>query len=405
MSTNVPGIVWVNGSPVLPTDSAILSGVQADIDGAFGGGVNQTLTTPQGQIAQSETAIISDKNAQIALVSNQVNPATASGQWQDALGYIYFINRIQAAGTVVNVTCTGAVGVDIPAGSVAQDTSGYLYSSTADAVIPAGGSISVQFQNQTPGAIACAIGSLNKIYVNIPGWDTISNPAVGALGNLVESRSAFETRRQQSVAGNSVNSIQAVQAAILALSGVIDAYTIDNPTNATIAIGSTAYPLAANSTLLSVAGGSASSIAQAFWSKKGAGSPYAPGNTSFVIYDETYNIPYPAYTISWLTPYSANVYFAIQIKNLPTLPSNIVSLVQSAVVQSFYGQDGGTKARINQTIFNGRFYANITALDPSVEILSLLIGFSALAATNTSLTFGIDQLPVMSAANVAVALV
>ena len=72
MSTNVPVIEWVNGSPVIPAELDILAGVQADINAAFGGGVNPSLQTPQGQLAQSETAIIGDKNNQIAYIANQI---------------------------------------------------------------------------------------------------------------------------------------------------------------------------------------------------------------------------------------------------------------------------------------------------------------------------------------------
>ena len=136
MATNVPQIQWVNGAPVLPAELDILAGVQEDIDDAFGGGVNPSLSTPQGQIAQTETAIIGDKNSQIAYIANQVNPAFASGIWQDAIGQIYFISRIPGSGTVVSATCTGASGTVIPAGSVAKDNNGYLYSSLADATIP-----------------------------------------------------------------------------------------------------------------------------------------------------------------------------------------------------------------------------------------------------------------------------
>ena len=68
MSTNVPAITWTNGAPVLPAESAILAGVQADINAAFGGGVNPGLTTPQGQLAQTETAIIGEKNNEIAIL-------------------------------------------------------------------------------------------------------------------------------------------------------------------------------------------------------------------------------------------------------------------------------------------------------------------------------------------------
>ena len=71
MTTNVPAITWVNGSPVLPAELDILSGVQEDINTAFGGGVNPSLQTPQGQLAQSETALIGQKNNEIAYIANQ----------------------------------------------------------------------------------------------------------------------------------------------------------------------------------------------------------------------------------------------------------------------------------------------------------------------------------------------
>lgn len=403
-TTNVPAISWSNGSPVLPQESDILAGVQADINSAFGGGVNPGLTTPQGQLAQSETSIIGDKNSQIAYIANQINPSTASGIWQDAIGYLYFLQRIQAAGTVVSATCTGAVGTIIPAGSVAQDTSGYLYSSTSAATIPASGSILVQFQNQTAGAIACNIGALNSIYTAVAGWDTITNATAGAMGNLVESRSAFESRRQQSVAGNAVNSVQSIQAAVLSVANVIDAYTVDNPSSSAISYGSTSYSIPANSVLVSVAGGSSAAIAAAIWSKKSLGCSYT-GNTSAVVQDTSYNPPYPSYTVTWLTPTSTPVYFAVQLKNNTSLPSNIVQLAQASIIASFNGTDGGIKCRINQPTYAGRYYAGLTAINPNVEILSVLMGFSSGTATNAALNFGIDQLPTISASQITVTLV
>ena len=406
MSTLVPPITWVNGAPVLPTESAILAGELGDLNNAFGGGLNTTnLQTPQGQLAQTLAAIIGDKNNQIAYISNQVNPSMSSGIWQDAIGYIYGMTRIAAAGTIVQATCVGAVGTVIPAGSVAQDSNGYLYSSTASATIPAGGSVTIQFQNQTAGAIACNIGALNTIYSAIAGWNTITNASDGILGNLVESRAAFELRRQQSVAANSVNSNSAILGAVYAVPNVLSAYVIDNPTNSALSYGSTSYSIAANSLVVSVAGGTSSAIGQAIWSKKPPGIPLV-GNTSVTVYDTNYPTPYPSYSITYLTPTNVNVYFAVQLKNNAQLPSNIVSLVQSAIVASFNGQDGGTAAGINQITYAGRYYANIAAQAPSVEILSVLIGFTNIAgATNTSLTFGIDQMPITSTSNVGVTLV
>ena len=459
MTTNVPAITWVNGAPVLPTQQSILTGVQTDINAAFGGGVNPQLTTPQGQLAQSETAIIGDKNNQIAYIANQVNPAFASGIWQDAIGYIYFMTRIQAAGTVVQATCTGAVGTVIPAGSIAQDTNGYLYSLTASVTIPASGNILGTFQNQTTGAIACVIGALNKIYTAVSGWDTVLNSTAGSLGNDVESRTAFEIRRQNSVAINAVNSLQAIQAAVLTVPNVLQAVVVDNPSGVAINYGSTNYSIPAHSMVASVAGGAASAVAQAIWNKKPPGCGYA-GNTTTVVYDTSYATPIP-YSVTWLVPASTNCYFDVVIKNNPLLPSNLTQLVQNAVLASFNGQDGGQAAYIGQTTYSGRYYANINAISPYINIqevylaawnivfagsfvvgqvyqitvlgtttnaqwntiagtsgVSYVVGSIFTAATTGAssgtgqalqyslfIAFGIDQLPVLSASNITVTLV
>ena len=402
MTTNVPAITWVNGSPVLPAEQDILTGVQADINTAFGGGVNPSLQTPQGQLAQTETAIIGEKNNEIAYIANQVNPAMASGIWQDAIGYIYFLTRIPGAGTVVNATCNGAVGTVIPAGSVAQDTSGYLYSSLASATIPSGGSITVQFQNQTQGAIACGIGALSKIYTAVSGWNTITNPSAGVLGNTVESRAAFEARRQASVSVNSLNANQSILGAVLSVPNVIEAVVVDNPSNSTVSYGSTSYSLAAHSICVSVAGGTSSAVAQAIWSNKPPGCGYN-GNTTVTVYDTSYATPI-AYTVTYLSPTSTPTYFTVQIKNSALLPANITQLVQNAVIASFNGQDGGTAVSINSTTYSGRYYANINAISPAVNVIEVYLGLSASPST-LSIAFGIDQLPTLSASNIAVTLV
>lgn len=402
MSTNVPAIAWVNGSPVIPSEQAILAGVQADINAAFGGGVNPSLQTPQGQLAQTETAIIGDKNDQIAYIANQVNPSMASGIWQDAIGEIYFIKRIPGAGTVVQATCTGAVGTVIPAGAVAQDTNGYLYSLTSSVTIPSGGSITGSFQNQTQGPIACPIGALSTIYTAVAGWDTVSNPSAGALGNNVESRAAFEARRAASVAGNSLNSVQSIYAAVTAVPNVIDAFVVDNPANTSVSYGPTSYSLAAHSVCVSVAGGTSSAVAQAIWEKKSPGCGYN-GNTSVTVYDTNYPTPVP-YTVTYLTPTAVPIYFKVQIQNNAFLPSNIVQLVQNAVLESFNGLDGGTAVGIASTSYSGRYYANINAINPNVNVIEVYLG----TTTNPStllVALGIDQLPTLSAANIAVNLV
>ena len=401
MQTSVPPILFTDQGPVAPAESAILAGVQADINAAFGGGVNPGLSTPQGQIAQSLTAIIGDKNSDILEVANQVDPDVASGRWQDAIGRIYFLNRIAASGTVVTATCIGLVGTVIPAGSVAQDVNGYLYSSTVVATISASGEVDVAFQCQTTGPIACPIGALATIYTAVQGWDRVSNATAGTPGQNVETRAQFEARRRLSVALNAVNSVQSVYAAVLSVANVLDAFVIDNPTGAIEIYGATDYPLLPHSLFVSAIGGQAADIAQAIWSRKAPGCDYN-GDTSYVVYDTSYAQPQPAYVVRWVTPDPVQCCFTVTIQANDQLPDDITQLIQQAIVAAFNGEDGGPKARIGSTTYAGRYYAGVAATDPDVNIYSITLGTDPMNVTQTSLPFGIDQYPTLDPSNVAV---
>ena len=121
MTTNVPALAFVPTGITAPDEVDILDGVLSDLDTAFGGGLNKQLSTPQGQWATSLAAVIADKNAQIVQMSNNFNPDTADGIWQDALGRIYFLTRLAAQSTVVTVTVNGLVGTVIPAGTLVKE--------------------------------------------------------------------------------------------------------------------------------------------------------------------------------------------------------------------------------------------------------------------------------------------
>lgn len=403
ISTNVPDIVWSATGLTLPAESAILAGVQADMNTAWGGGMNLNLQTPQGQLAQSYTAIIGDKNAAIAYIANQVDPNNSAGRWQDAIGSIYFLERIAASGTVSNFPCNGQVGTIVPAGSIVVDTAGYQYVALASGTIGASGTVTIAFQNLTVGPIGVATGALT-IYKAISGWESVTNPNSFALGTLVESRADFEFRRQNSVALNAVNSPQAILANVLNTAGVLDAYVIDNPTNSAVTVGATSYSVAANSVYVAAAGGTSAAIAEAIYQKKSLGCSYN-GNTTYVLTDTSSPAgpPYPSYTIKYETPMQVPIFIAVDIVNSTSLPSNIVALVQAAVTAAFTGADGGVRARIGAELLASRYYAGVVGVAPGVQLISVFIGQAA-SPTGLSTTMGIDQEPTLITADITVTL-
>ncbi len=371
--TNVPGIAWVNGAPVVPTEQAILAGRQADFTAAFGSALNVNLTTPQGQIITSDTAIIGEANSQIAYVASQVDPDQAEGAFQDAIGAIYFLQRIAASGSVKTITCIGASGTLIPTGALVQDPSGYFWAATGIINIEASGSEVGTFQCTTTGAIAWPANTPVTILTQVNGWDQGTSSSAAALGRGVESRAAFENRRRQSVAINSHGSTQTILGNVLAVNDVLSAYVIDNPSGSPITVGSTSYSVAAHSILVSVYGGLAQSIAQAIWTGKDGGCGYN-GNTSAVVADTSYPIgSQPQYTVTWETSNPTPMYFVVTLQNNSSLPSNIVALVQAAVLATFNGTDaaGSVPAGIALTISGIRYATQINLISPAVNIESI----------------------------------
>lgn len=377
MATNVPGLTYTDQGFVAPAQSAVLAGVQTDINQAFGGGVNPGLTTPQGQIATSETAIIANTNDAVVNLFQQFDPAHASGRGQDALARIYFLSRKPAQPTVVEALCTGGQGVIIPAGAQARAADGNIYTCTdgTDPVtgIPATGNVTLTFACNTNGPIACPAGSLTVIFRAIPGWDSIDNVTDGVLGTLVESRQEFEARRAASVALNARGSLTSVRGAVLDVTDVLDAYVTENTTGSPITVRGVS--VAAKSLYVSAVGGVDLTVGTAIWSKKAPGCGYN-GNTTVTVVDSNagYSPPLPSYQVTFERPSSLSILFAIVLSNNTQIPSDAVAQIQAAIISAFAGADGGTRAQIGSTIYASRYYGPIAALGTWVQPISISVG-------------------------------
>lgn len=402
MATNVPAIEFVEDGLSLPQESEILAGVMADIDAAFGGGVNSSLTTPQGQLATSLTAITGDKNDQIAYICNQVNPDYASGAFQDAIGRIYFLERKAATHTTVTCQCGGEVGRHIDAGARAKDTSGNLYLCRDGGIIPASGTIDLVFYAQETGPIPCPAETLTTIYQTVPGWDTINNTDPGSTGTDVEGRAEFEARRRASVALNAHGSKESIYGAVFNVDEVTDCYVTENTAATAATFGVTNYELSPHSVYVAVVGGSDEDVAAAIWTKKDIGCDMN-GNTTVTVYDTTYREPQPEYEITFHRPSPVAIKFAVSILNKTLLPSNVEVLIQEAIISAFSGGDGGERMRIGGSIYASRFYAPVAMAHSSISLISILIGTAT--ADAASVDIGIDQVPTVQASDITVTLV
>jgi uncharacterized phage protein gp47/JayE len=374
MTTTVPFPTLGPTGFQAPQENEILAGVMTDINLAMGGGLNTSLSTPQGQLATSVAAIIGNVNDTFLNLTQQFDPAYNDGRYQDAIARIYFIERKPPLPTVVQALCVGLPGTVIPIGSIAQSVDGNVYTCTLGGTIGASGSVTLTFECNVPGAIPCAAGNLNSIYQTITGWDTITNPSDGVIGQDVESRRDFETRRFDSVANNAMGFLPAVLGAVWEIDGVIDAYITENFTGSPIIVDGD-VTIDAHSLYVAVTGGNADEVARAIWTKKAPGCAMT-GNTTVTVYDDQsgYDPPLPSYEIKFTVPDQLPVVFSVQLATNPQIPATAITSIQDAIISAFAGGDGGQRARIGSTIYASRFYAPVAALGSWVQIVSIDIG-------------------------------
>ena len=375
--TNVPTFTFGASGFIAPSGPAVLSGVQADINAAFSNTLNYSLSTPQGQLAQSWAAIIDNTYASIQYMAQQMDPAYASGRMQDGIGRIYGMQRLPNLPTQLQVSCLGAQGTVIPFGALIQDSSGNLYScaTVGGGTIPALGTIVLQFNAVVYGPTPVPLANQVSIYQAIPGWDTVT-VASGVQGVLVESRSAFEQRRQQSVQSNSLGPIGAIIGQVAQVPNVTDYFGINNPSaTPLVTLGVTIPPY---SIYISVAGGSSSAVAQAILDAKGAGAPMA-GNTTVTAFDSNplYAQPVP-YQITYTIPTPIQLLWNVVLVNNPLIPSNATTLIQNALIAAVTGQStlnpAPPRARIGTIVYAQNYIPAISALGSWAQVASITVG-------------------------------
>ena len=125
----------------------------------------------KARLPATETAVISDENDQFLLLTQNVDPAFSQGRFQDGIARVYFLTRYPARPTVVQATCRGLQGVTIPIGALARAINGNYYTSTASGTIGSDGTVTLPFQCNVTGPIACPTDALNRVYLVIPGWE------------------------------------------------------------------------------------------------------------------------------------------------------------------------------------------------------------------------------------------
>ena len=283
--------------------------------------LNTAPETPAGQLVDSQTASIVQKDSELLYLANMLNPLKATGIFQDALAEIYFLQRKPAIPSSAVIKCTGLPGTVIPVSaqvmSTADDT---IWQNTEAQTIGSDGTCECVFECQSA----------------VAGWDTAVNLRAATVGQNAETQGAFEARRYASVALNSRGTTAAVYARVANCANVVSCIVRENKTNMPIEVDG--YYFKAHSIFVSVVGGTDEDIAEAIYNSCSAGCDYN-GNTTVSVTDSATKA---VENVTFYRPDEYDVYVKVTLAGRDTLPDEYEKTVKSAVYDNFYGESTAT---------------------------------------------------------------
>ena len=336
--------------------------------------LNTEPETPAGQIIDSQTASITQKDSELLYLANMLNPLKATGIFQDALAEIYFLQRKPAIASTAVIRCTGLPGTVIPVSAqVMSTTDDTIWQNTEAQTIGADGTCECVFGCQSAGLISAAAGTLSRINTMVAGWDTAVNPRAATVGQNAETQGAFEARRYASVGLNSRGTIAAVYARVANCANVVSCIVRENKTNMPIEIDG--YYLKAHSIFVSVVGGSDEDIAEAIYNSCSAGCDYN-GNTTVAVTDSATKA---VENVIFYRPAEFDVYVKVTLQGKDSLPDEYQKTVKKAVYDNFYGESSATiggdpilRVAPGDTVLASRFIPSV--LDSGIaQVVRILV--------------------------------
>jgi uncharacterized phage protein gp47/JayE len=391
-----------------PDTAEIRQGVAADWAQAFADPdlppLDTEPTTPAGQLIDAETAEIEAMNAAVLFLANMFNPRVSEGRWQDALGYIYFLERKLDEPTVVTCQVTGLNGTVIPYGAVVQSSTGYNLICNRAVTIGPAGQAETTFRCAETGPLPFAPHSVNSIITVIPGWDSVDNAAAGAVGRDMETRAEFEARRHASVAANAHGGAAALFGAIANIPGVLDCQVLENIGPTPIVKYGVTVP--GHGVTVCVYGGEDEAIAEAIYRKKANGADTG-GNTR-VVYSAA-DFHNAAYEYLILRPETINFWIRVKLGAGTFFTGALTEALKQALFNDFYGlnrESNSPRVGLAQTVFASRFYCPAMSVPGVRNIQEIEVALSEGPPPETAfadvVAINADQAPVISPANILI---
>ena len=247
---------------------------------ALGADWDTSAESPGGQINAAIGAQLASAWEAIGVVYRSRDARAASFAGLDAVCSLTGTTRTAATKGTVTLTVNLNAGVTLPAGSIAhvagQPTNRWVTTASATNSGGSAANVTVNAEAELAGFYAANASTITGIATPVTGWLSVTNASDAAPGAPAEGDPALRARREAELTAGGSSPVDAVRAALVAVSGVSKVTVTENATNRTV------NRVPAKSLWCIVQGGTDAAVAKALWTAK-AGGIGTHGNTTVTV--------------------------------------------------------------------------------------------------------------------------
>lgn len=273
---------------------------------ALGADWDTSAESPGGQINAAIGAQLASAWEAIGFVYRSRDARAASFAGLDAVCALTGTTRRAASKGTVTLTVNLNAGVTLPAGSIAhvagQPSNRWVTTESVTNSDGAQQTKQVAAEAELAGFYAANASTITGIATPVTGWLSVTNASDAVPGAPAEGDPALRARREATLTAGGSSPVDAVRAALVAVSGVSKVTVTENATNRTV------NGVPAKSLWCIVQGGTDAAVAKALWTAK-AGGIGTHGNTTVTVTGEGGF----TYDVSFQRPTTVNMYCTLVV--------------------------------------------------------------------------------------------
>lgn len=372
----------------------IVAQITVDLQDIYGADINVDQNSPDGQLINIFAQVNADQLQLLVDIYNSFSVENAFGVNLDERVAINGLARRAGTYTTTPVLITvnqalNLIGLDeLETNPTAQvftvkDAAGNQWVLAENHSFVGAGSTSLTFRAVTLGAVEVVVNTITNQVTTVLGVTAVNNPTVSGTvaGVNEESDADLKIRHGRMFYLPSVGPSDAVAAALLSIPEVIDAYVGENVTDAPV------DSIPAHGIWAIVNGGADADIAQAIYTKKGAGCDMK-GSETYVITRPQGN----SITIKWDFALTQDLYIQFGITpRTGTIPTDaeIKTALAAALVY-----------KLGQIATIGDVVAAMLAIAPNAYITGVGVSDDGMSYGDTSAPSDIQRYFLVTEANI-----